>query len=87
MLAPVNYAHLYMNLPEGEGRQTALREFQGIAINGPVTVSPGSRRVKMLFFQRPEKVGKDVVIIIGGLYLGGAQVKSTLSFKTVPLDK
>lgn len=87
MLTPMNYAHLYVILPRGERDQTVSRELEGIVFDRPVTVPPGGSEEKMLFFKRPEKVASDVLIVLGGLYLGGAQVKSVLSFKAVPLDE
>jgi hypothetical protein len=83
----MNYAHLYMILPRGERDQTVSRELEGIVFDRSVTVPPGGSEEKMLFFKRPVKVARDVLIVLGGLYLGGAQVKSVLSFKAVPLDE
>jgi hypothetical protein len=87
MLSPVSYAHLYMVLPREEGRQTVLREFQGITFDRPVTVPPGGREEKLLLFQRPEKVAKEVAVVLDGIYLGGAHMNAVLDFKAIPLEE
>ena len=84
--SPMSYAQLYMALPRGAGRQTVLQEIQGIAFDKPVAIPPGSMEEGMLFFLRPEKVGREVAIVLDSLYLGGAQLKALLAFKSVSLE-
>lgn len=86
-LSPMNYAHLYLALPRGEGRQAVLQELQGVAFDRPVTVPQGGREDGLVFFQRPEKVSKEVAVVLGGLYIGGAQLKAILTFKAVPNEE
>lgn len=87
MLGPVSYAHLYMALPRGVGRQAVLQELQGVVFDKPVTVSPGGRESGLVFFDRPEKVSRKVAVILDGLYLGGALLKAELVFEAVPVEE
>jgi hypothetical protein len=87
MMSTVSYAHLYMALPGKEGRQVVLQELQGVALDRPVTVPPGGRKEGLLFFQRPRTVAKDVAVVLGGLYKGGALLDGVLAFEAVPLEE
>lgn len=84
-LSPVSYAHLYMALPEKEGRQVVLQELQGTTLDRPVTVKRGGREEGLIFFQRPESVSRVVAVVLGGLYLGGAQLEAALTFEAIPI--
>jgi hypothetical protein len=87
MLRPYNYAHLYLALPEGSGRQKILQDLKNVIYERPVQLDPGTAEEKILLFRRPGIVGEEVSLLINGLYLGGRGVDTVLQFTTVDLAK
>ena len=87
LLRPYNYAHLYLALPKGSGRQKALQDLKDVTYERPVQLEPGAGEEKLLLFRRPEMVGEEVTLLINGLYLGGRGVDTKLPFTPVDLSK
>ena len=57
MLRPYNFAHLYLALPEGSGRQKVLQDLKSVIYERPVQIAPGEGEEKLLLFKRPGVVG------------------------------
>jgi len=87
LLRPYNYAHLYLALPPGSGRQKTLQDLKNVTYERPVMLEPGTSEEKLLLFRRPAIVGEEVTLLINGLYLGGQGVDTTLPFTPVDLGK
>jgi hypothetical protein len=87
LLRPYNYAHLYLELPQGSGRQKVLQDLKNVTYERTVQIEPGAAQEKLLLFKRPGVVGEEVTILVNGLYLGGRGVDGTLVFRAVDLSK
>ncbi|MDF1536979.1 MAG: hypothetical protein P1S46_10870 [bacterium] len=87
MLRPYNYAHFYLALPQGSGREKALQGLKDVIYERPVQVDPNGTMEKLLMFRRPEVVGEEVAILVNGLYLGGRGVEGVLAFRAVDLSR
>ncbi|UCG38526.1 MAG: hypothetical protein JSV00_10210 [bacterium] len=85
-LSPLSYAHIYMELAQGAGRQRVLQELQGVVLERPVTVMPGDTMEQILLFSRPEQVAEEVVVLFSGLYVAGRSLEAVLSFRAVSLE-
>lgn len=87
MLRPYNFAHLYLALPEGSGRQRVLQDLKNVIYERPVQIGQGAEEEKLLLFRRPGIVGEELSLLINGLYLEGRGVDTVLEFRTVDLSK
>jgi hypothetical protein len=87
LLRPYNFAHLYLALPSGSGRQKVLQNLKDVTYERPVQVGAGAAVEKLLLFKRPVVVGEVVTLLINGLYLEGRGVDGVLVFETVDLSK
>lgn len=86
-LSPYNYAHLYMELPQGSDRQRILMDLRKAGFSTSVTLSPGEKIEKLLLFARPEEVGPEAAILFERLYVGKKEYQTSLKFKAVDLEK
>jgi len=87
LLSPNNYAHLYMELPRGSGRQRILEDLRKAIFDTSTTIGSGEVSEKLLMFKRPERVGPKVAIFIERLYVGGEETRAALDFMAVDLGK
>lgn len=86
-LSPYNYAHLYMELPQGSDRQRILVDLRKAIFDKSTTIEPGEKTRKLLLFSRPEEVGPAAAVLFERLYVGDKEYKAALDFKTVDLEK
>ena len=87
LLSPYNYAHLYMELPRGSGRQRILEDLRKAIFDKSTTIKPGEIIEKLLLFKKPEMASEEAAILFQRFYVGGEEMKATLSFKVVNLEK
>lgn len=87
LLSPYNYAHLYMELPQGSDRQQILVDLRKAVFEKSTTIAPGEGIEKLLLFKRPERVGPKVAILFERLYVGGIELQAVLDFVAVDLEK
>ncbi|MGD8352533.1 MAG: hypothetical protein PVJ01_00080 [Pseudomonadota bacterium] len=87
MLSPYNYAHLYMQLPQGSDRQRILLDLRKAIYDKTTTLAPGQTSGKLLLFDRPEKVGPVANITFNRLYVGGKEHQVALEFVAVDLEE
>jgi hypothetical protein len=87
MLSPYNYAHLYMELPQGSDRQRILLDLRKAIYDKSTTIAPGQNSEKLLVFKRPEKVGPSAAIYFERLYAGGEEYNAALDFVAVDLER
>ena len=87
LLSPYNYAHLYMELPRGSGRQKILEDLRKAIFDKSTTIKPGEMIEKLLLFKKPEMAREEAALLFQRFYVGGEEMKATLSFKVVDLEK
>ncbi|HDL53908.1 MAG TPA: hypothetical protein ENH32_08030 [Proteobacteria bacterium] len=82
-LSPVDFSDLYMLLPPGSGRKTVLQDLQKLTLNRVMRIKPGGTLEGMFLFQKPESMGKNVVLALDGFYLGGEPMSVMLTFNAI----
>ncbi|NOY85753.1 MAG: hypothetical protein GXP52_00430 [Deltaproteobacteria bacterium] len=82
-LSPVDFSDLYMLLPPGSGRKTVLQDLQKLTLNRVVRIKPGKTLEGMFLFQRPESMGKNVILALDGFYLDGKPLTVVLTFNAI----
>jgi hypothetical protein len=87
LLAPYNYAHLYMELPQGSNRQRILVDLRKAIFDKTTTIAPGEASEKLMLFSRPEEVGPEASILFGRLVVDQEEFKAALDFTAVDLEK
>lgn len=80
-LSPIDFAELYTLLPKGEGRQAVLKDLQRASFNRLVKIEPGASLEKLLVFDRPEVMGKDVSLVLNDVYVDGEALPVTMMFE------
>jgi len=86
-LAPIDFAELYTMLPKGKGRQNVLKDLQRASFNKSVKIEPGADVEKLLVFDKPEVMGKEVSLVVDDIYVEGEDVPVTLMFEARSYDK
>lgn len=85
-LSPVDFAELYTLLPKGEGRQSILKDLQQASFNKLTEIKPGASVEKLIIFDKPEVVGKEVSLVVDDIYVEGEPLPVILKFKAMSYD-
>ena len=85
-LSPVDFAELYTLLPQGKGRQSILKDLQQTSFNKLTEIKPGASVEKLIIFERPEVLGKEVSLVVNDIYVEGEPLPVILKFKAMSYD-
>lgn len=85
-LSPIDFAELYTLLPKGEGRQSVLKDLQRASFNKLVKVEAGESVEKLMVFDRPDVMGKEISLVVDDVYVGGEPLPVTLHFEARSYD-
>ena len=85
-LSPIDFAELYTLLPKGEGRQSVLKDLQRASFNKLVEVEAGESVEKLMVFDRPDVMGKEISLVVDDVYVGGEPLPVTLHFEARSYD-
>ena len=85
-LSLVDFAELYTILPQGKGRQSILKDLQQASFNKITRIKPGASVERLIIFDRPDEMGKEVSLVVNDIYVEGQPLPVVLMFKAVSYD-